>query len=116
MGVYRALDDQEVLRVFTVRDQSGNLCGYAVFFVQIHPHFESSKQALCDAIYVMPEHRKSGIGFQLIQFCDMMLQTEKDIDVIFFTSTTRKPIGKLFERLGYEAHDVRYGKKVSRGE
>lgn len=109
---YHVLEDKGMLRVFTARDTHGNLCGYALFFVQKHPHF-NSKQALCDILYLMPQHRSRGVGQEFIEFCDSSLQSERDIAAIYFSSTAKKPIGKLFERLGYEMADIRYAKRVN---
>lgn len=109
---YHRLEKADALRVFSARDNHGNLCGYALFFVQVHPHFEV-KQAMCDLIYMMPEHRLKGHGREFIEFCEKSLMNENDIKAIYFSSTSKRPIGKIFERLGYKPIEMRFGKRVN---
>lgn len=111
VSFYCALEDRGFLRTYAARNDLGALCGYCVFFVQVHPHFKS-KQALCDLLYLKPEHRSRSVGSEFVKFIESSLMAEKDIDVIFFSSTSKKPIGKIFERLGYQQTDVRYAKRV----
>ena len=52
----------------------GVLVGYhSLFIVKSHRHYKSTPHAMSDAIYVLPEHRKSGLGIELID------KAERDI-------------------------------------
>ena len=105
---YYAAEDAGKLRIFTVRED-GKLVGYAVFFVG-NLHYKSTKIATQDILFVLPEHR--GLtGARLIRYCDEYLQAE-GAQAVFHHVKRAHNFGPLLERMGYEAIDVVYGKRL----
>ena len=101
--------------VVPVRGQServDQLVGYAVFFVRSNPHYALSVQAVQDVIYVAPESR-GNTGARLIQFADDELR-EEGAQAVYHHVKTAHNWGKLLERMGYEAVDVIYAKRLDR--
>lgn len=72
--IYESAGGIGILRIFTARDASGKLCGYAGFFVTRHPHmnFITASQ---DTVYVLPEHRGYTAG-RFMVWCDAALEAE----------------------------------------
>lgn len=100
--LYERLEALNALRIFTYR-VDGVLKGYATFFVGPHPHFQHSKQATNDMLFIHPEYR--GRGMQFMKWCDGQLQ---DCDVIYWSVTTRCDFSNLLKRMGYEESETRY--------
>ena len=111
VGMYHDAEDAGGLRVFTARVDS-KLIGYAVFFVRLNPHYMDSLQAVQDVLYVTPEHRRGSVGMRLIKFCESQLARD-GVQAVFHHVKLEHPIlGKLLERLGYDAHETIYGKRL----
>lgn len=63
---YRKQEHLGFLRVLSARVE-GRLIGYNAFLVMPgHLHYKTTPHAMSDAIYVMPDHRRSGAGPMLI--------------------------------------------------
>jgi GNAT superfamily N-acetyltransferase len=70
---YQEDEDAGKLRLLGGRID-GILVGYhSLFILKGHRHYNSTPHAMSDAIYVMAEHRRSGLGIELID------KTERDI-------------------------------------
>lgn len=96
------------LCVFTARKGS-RLCGYAVFFIQPHPHYSKTIQAFCSLLFIDPEYR--GAGMRFIRFCDEALASE-GVKIISHTVTTQMDYSKLLTRLGYEPAELIFERKI----
>jgi GNAT superfamily N-acetyltransferase len=107
---YRLLSDMGMYKVFTAKDKGigGELIGYAGFFVSPMIHFKNNSQAVCDLIYVRPEHRRSGVGTKLIEFIGEKL---KHVDVIYYNIPAKMDWSGLLIKKGYELHDRMYSRR-----
>lgn len=106
-AAYGRADAVGSLRIFTVRDE-GLLVGYAVFFIG-NLHYQSTKIATQDILFVLPEHR--GLtGARLILYCDEQLQAE-GAQAVYHHVKKAHDFGPLLKRMGYEAVDVVYGRR-----
>lgn len=126
MSVYERAESNDALRIFTVREPltpsdafmmghlfpDGLLVGYAVYFVRANPHYASSVQAVQDVIYVSPSCR-GRTGGMLIAYADQELAAE-GVQAVYHHVKTAHNWGKLLERMGYEAVDVIYAKRLDR--
>lgn len=114
-GAYLAAQAAGQLRVYTVRDaDTYRLQGYAVHFVRMHPHFSTSLQAAQDVLYLAPEARQGWTGYHFIQWCDAQLQRE-GVEIVYQHVTPARDFGPLLERLGYEAVDLTYARRLDHG-
>lgn len=105
---YFKLDQQGLLRIFTVRDQ-GRLIGYNVFFIKEHLHYMDSLQAVQDVVFIKKEHR--GGGGEFIAWCDEKLKSE-GVQTVYHHVKAAHNFGKMLERQGYELVDLIYGKRL----
>lgn len=110
-AVYLDAEARGTLRVFTVREHAA-LVGYAVFFVRANPHYADSLQAVQDVIYVAPTARGQ-TGARLIAYADDCLRAD-GVQAVYHHVKTAHNWGKLLERMGYEAVDVIYAKRLDR--
>lgn len=113
-AAYLAAQANGALRLYTVRenDAAELLRGYAVFFVRGNVHYASSIQASQDVIYVSPAARGS-TGARLIRFAEQELRDD-GVQAVYHHVKTAHNWGKLLERMGYEAVDVIYAKRLDR--
>jgi hypothetical protein len=97
------------LRIFTVRLESGELIGYAVFYIG-SLHYQSTKTASQDILFVLPEHR--GLtGYRFIEYCDNQLRAE-GTQVVYQHVKVAHDFGPLLRRIGYEAVDTLYARRL----
>jgi GNAT superfamily N-acetyltransferase len=111
--VYHAAEANGALRIYTIRDLDqphAPLVGYAVFFVRANPHYADSVQAVQDVLYVAPE-RRGRTGAKLIRFADACLRAE-GVQAVYHHVKVAHNFGPLLERMGYEAVDVIYAKRL----
>ena len=60
--------------IYTVRNETNQLVGYAVFFMRKHLHYKGHSWAANDIICVHPDYRDGKIGTNLVQFWEQDLQ------------------------------------------
>jgi hypothetical protein len=117
-SAYHHAEFRGFLRVYTARKVGPlgdhRLVGYAAYFVRPSIHYASSVQASQDVIYVSPECRGS-TGARLIQFADEQLAGE-GVQAVYHHVKVAHNWGRLLERMGYEAVDVIYAKRLDRKE
>lgn len=70
---YRVAEAHKGLRVYTARKESGELIGYALWFVQTLTHYKQTLGAINDVIYVEEAYR-GGVGARLIKFSETELK------------------------------------------
>lgn len=109
LSMYAQADSMGMLRVYTARDQQGQLIGYSVFFIRSAPHYKSSLQANQDIIYISKNNR--GMGGRFILWCDEQLRAE-GVQVVFQHVKKAHNFGPLLERFGYELMDLIYSRRL----
>lgn len=110
---YEALENANLLRIFTVRI-AGDLVGYAVCMVGFALHYASSIQAVHDVLWLKPEHRETSLGWQLLKFYQRELKKEGvQVDAQHVKAKHTK-LGRLLEGDGYELVDHVYLKRLDR--
>ena len=108
-NIYFNMEDLDMLRVFTARDDENTLIGYAVFFIKANAHYRSSLQALQDVLFIKPDCR--GTGLKFIVWCDNQLQKEK-IQVVYHHVKQSHNFGSALERIGYKLVDLIYARRL----
>lgn len=103
---YYNAEECGLLRIYTARD-NGALVGYAAFFVMNNLHYQTWLCATNDIYFIDRTHRKYALQF--FRKCESWL---KDLGVksVYYPDKLHLPKGKLFERLGYKAMEVKYEK------
>jgi GNAT superfamily N-acetyltransferase len=108
---YLKMEELGSLRLFTIRDDAGTFHGYAVYFVRHNIHYSTSKQAVQDILFLNPEHRKGRVGYRFIAWCDEQLKLE-GVQVVYHHVKTAHNFGPMLERMGYQAIDIIYGRRL----
>lgn len=109
-NTYQALDEKDVLRLYTSRcTDTDALIGYALFIVSTNVHYKSSVQAKQDVIFIDPTRR--GFGARFIIWCDNQLKNE-GVEFVFHHTKAARDFGPMLERMGYERIDYIYGKRL----
>lgn len=110
-ATYLELQSQGKLKVFVARSASCELIGYAVYYVTHNFHYSSSLQAQQDVLFVRKECRKGSVGTRLIRFADEALR-KMGVQVVLQHVKVAHNFGPLLERMGYEAVDIIYRKRL----
>ena len=110
LDLYRKMEDLNILRIYTARNDEGGLVGYAVYFLKHNPHYRSSFQACQDILFVDPAAR--GVGAKFILWCDKELKQEGVQLVTQHIKVATPHTIELFKRLGYEPIDVILAKRL----
>lgn len=106
---YTLMQERGILRVYTAREQNGNLIGYSAFVIRFNPHYAQSKNALQDVIFI--DQSKRGFGKRFIAWCDEQLKTE-DVQLVFHHVKQAHNWGPMLEAMGYELVDLIYAKRL----
>lgn len=106
---YQAIQDQDMLRIYTARDEQGNLLGYAVYILSHNLHYKQMYQANQDVLFMNPQHR--GLGGKLILYCDEQLSLE-GVQVVYHHVKKYFNFGPMLEKLGYEHIEYIYARRL----
>lgn len=110
---YLKLVELGMIRVFTAREEGGELIGYSIHFVRNNLHYSGSKQAVQDILFIHPEKR--GFGGKFLEWCDQQLRAE-GVQVSYHHVKARSDLnfGSLLERMGYQLVDQVYGRRLDK--
>lgn len=97
--IYRALENEGKLRIFTARDND-TLVGYFVVVVGVNMHYKDHTFACNDIIYLHKDYRKGFAGIKLIKFAKKCL-TEDGVSVLTINTKVHQPFDRVLERLGF---------------
>lgn len=110
---YRKIEEANLLRCFTVRDDLDVLIGYCFFFIKKNIHYSDSLQASQDVLFLHPDYRKNHIGSKFLEWCDDQLRDE-GIQVVYHHVKEAHNFGKLLERLDYKLVDLIYSRRLDK--
>lgn len=112
---YQSLENLGMLRTLAVRRQD-KLIAYNSFMVRKgHPHYRSTPHAMCDAIYVLPAHRRTGIVRELIEKPERDLALEfagRHVRFWYHDKSGIRLLGPVLKKLGYEQIEECWDKMV----
>lgn len=112
-GFYEQADREGALCLVTAR-REGALVGYAAFLIRQNPHYQTSRQAVQDVLYVHPSVRGGRIGLCLIRAADARLRA-RGCQVVYHHVKRAHPIlGRLLERAGYTPVETIYSHRLDR--
>ncbi len=130
---YRALEEADVLRCYTViagehdpNDDTHDirvaalnderihpLIGYTFFIIGSNMHYQGSRQAVEDVLYLHPDHRGTSTGIRLIKYSDEQLK-EDGCQLEHRHVKSDHNHGVLLERLGYDLVDLIYQRRLDK--
>lgn len=107
---YIAMESSGIARVFTYRDDGGDLVGYGLFIFLAHPHHRTQLGAYQDTFYVRPSHR--GIGaVRFIQWLDERFRLAGCVSVVRQV-TTHVDFSRTLRRMGYAPIETAYRRRL----
>ena len=106
--IYKILEDQGLLMIFTCRDAS-ELVGYFVVIVTPDLHSKGSVLAVADVIFLDKDYRTGLTGYKLFKFAEDCVRKD-GFKTLHVTTTEMHPIDSLMIRLGYSKIETKYEK------
>ena len=108
--MYEQLDANDLLRIYTIRE-NGQLKGYNIFAVILHPEY-NSLTAQHDAMFMHPSARHGFNAMRFLRWCDEQLKQD---GVLFVTQnvTVEKDYSPILKRLGYKPSETIYIKRLN---
>ena len=108
---YMQLGDMELLRIFTLRSDSGELMGYITFLVSTTLHSRSTLQALHDSFFILKARRKSHAARDLLQYAEKSL-TFDGIEMIIMMVMLHRDYSSTLTELGYHQSEMAFIKRI----
>jgi GNAT superfamily N-acetyltransferase len=105
---YFALEEAGRLKFFTARD-GDRLVGYFVVLVITPLTAKADLVGVYDAVYVHKDYRKSMVARRLFKFVEDCMR-EDYIYRVVASSSSKNPIGRFLERMGYGEIETKYEK------
>ena len=94
----------------------GVLAGYhSLYVLKGHRHYRSTPQALSDAIYVLRDRRRSGLGLHLIDKAEQDIQAEfapKWVRIWYHDKAGLRLLGPVLHKRGYGMIEEAWDKMV----
>ena len=110
---YENLEKAGMLVIYTVRNETNQLVGYAVFFMRKHLHYKSHSWAANDIVWVHPDYRDGKIGANLVQFWEQDLQA-RGIHVVHVNVKVAHPaLGLVLRREKYKTVESGLEKRLN---
>lgn len=103
---YFALEEAGRLKFFTARKE-GLLIGYFVVIVSSPFTAKGELVGSYEAVYVSKDHRKSTVARRLFKFVEDCMK-EDGIYRVIASSSSKNPIGRFLNRLGYQEIETKY--------
>lgn len=106
----QCLQDQELFYFYTAR-ANGELLGYIGYIVSPSIHYKHSKHALCDLVYVRPQHRGRFLLSKLLRHAEQEFIKLNVINVGHGLKI-HHDFGNILSRQGYHLEEHYYSKRI----
>jgi len=110
-GAYNTLERDGKLKIFTARDDEGNLVGYFVVIVGRHIHYKDHLFANNDILFLAKEYRKGFTGIKLVKFAEKCLK-EDGVSVLTINTKVHQPFDKMLDFLKFNKIERIYSKYI----
>lgn len=108
---YEQMENLDMLRIYVARSGSA-IAGYCAMIVQMNAHYNTSKQAAQDVIYIDPAFRRGRVALRLLQFVEQELKRE-GVQVVYQHSKFAHPaLTRLLDFMGYTRSDILHSKRL----
>lgn len=96
--LYEALETKGMLSFYSVR-RSGELVGYAIYFVRHSPHYRSTLWAVSDIVLIRKAYRNFGVGTKLFDFIENDLRQQGVKVMHTMTKASHPELAALMRKL-----------------
>ncbi len=104
-----AYENAGQLKAFSMRDEGGELLGFAVFILTPTLHARGTLHAISDVVYLRPEYRQGLAGVKFLRFCEAQVKAAGARVAHFILKATAA--AQVVERaLGARIYEVTYMK------
>jgi GNAT superfamily N-acetyltransferase len=110
---YAAIAAQGRLLIVTARNEQHELIGYAVFFINQHVHYKSTRMASNDILYLLPEYRRGSTGIRLLKDSETACRA-RGVDKMLWHIKFAKDFRNILYRMGYVDEDAIVGKIIGK--
>ncbi len=110
-NAYLSAAEAGYIALYTTRDDEGKLIGYALYWVNMHPHY-SILVATQDVLFLHKDHRKGRLGIKLLKYSEKKLKEDYNVKVIVQHTKKHKALDSLFSYLGYTEAEAVYLKEI----
>jgi GNAT superfamily N-acetyltransferase len=87
------------------------MVGYLAFIIEPHMHYKDTTIAVGDVHYVLPEWRRRGVGFRLIQKAERVAK-ERGAQWFVLREKIDHRHGDLYQVMGYKPIDIVHLKEL----
>jgi GNAT superfamily N-acetyltransferase len=109
--LYETLETTGMLSFYSVR-RSGELVGYAIFFVRRSPHYRTVLWAISDIILIRKPFRNFGVGNKLFDFFEDDLRQQGAKVVHVMTKASHPELAALARKRGYMHSETNFSKRL----
>jgi len=108
---YAALNEMDLIRLFTVRDEQDALVGYVTFFVSTTLHSKETVQAMHDSLFILKAHRKGHTVEDLLMYCENEFKGE-GVSMMIMTVMCHRDFSSSLKSIGYSQTEKTYIKGI----
>lgn len=108
--LYFAIEEVGGLHCVTARN-GDTLVGYFISLVHEHLHYQESRWAVNDVLFIHPDYRRGGVAVGMFKYAEDRLR-ELGVDVMTIHMKTYARFDSLVERLGYDNTEAIYAKHL----
>ena len=101
------------LKMYMCRVDSA-LVGYAIYIVNIHPHYSNMLCAIQDVLFLSKKERKGSAGMRLIRYSEQQLKA-LGVDMVMQHTKQKKDLSRMLSRMGYNTCDIIMTKRLNHG-
>lgn len=110
LDIYKILADAGNIKILAARRED-ELVGWTLFWISPHQYHPSTKFAISDVTYVIPEHRGTGVLKEMLVKADALLRSI-GVEAISWQARADKDFGAALEKQGYEKTTITYAKYI----
>lgn len=107
---YVQLENARMLHVAVARDD-GKMVGYCSTVINTSLHHRNNTFGVNDALYVLPEYRKTSVAYGLLTYVFAELKS-MGVDTVHLAMKVSHPFDELCEGLGMQLEERMYSKYI----
>ena len=109
-GIYEIMYETGQVHFYTARDNK-ELVGYAITFMQQHPHYMDHVFAVNDIVYVKEEHRHTDVAPTMLTKLEQIMKDD-GVSVMTFHMKSFKPFETLMDYLEFDKAEFLFTKYI----
>lgn len=108
--MYKFLDENDTLFVYTARRSDDNLIGYFIAVIVEHNYYQDIWVAETDAFYLHPKYRSGLTGYKFLKHT--INELKERVSMIFLPVNIQRDLSKLLNRLGFNLVEYKFALEV----